>query len=78
MASKPKRCGNCRWWLAGETTATGRVRKQVPGKCRYEIVEPLMPMCVARPVYINKSAAWFDDDGTDCPCHERKEIDDAN
>ena len=69
-----QRCGTCRWWKCREYTPTGRPKRDTPGMCLYEIVLPKMPSCVGEFTNIPKRAAWIDD-GTRCPCYERKERD---
>jgi hypothetical protein len=69
-----QRCGTCRWWRTTEYTPTGRPKRSEPGRCIYQIVLPQMPSCVREAVRIPRTAAWIND-GTDCPCYERKERD---
>ena len=62
MSTEPQCCGECRWY---------RPRTDRLGECDFPISVPL-PACVEA----LHSMMWADE-GTDCPCFERKEISNA-
>lgn len=71
MSDEPKRCGNCRWWEPRYREPTGRPRRK-SGRCDYQVEMPVLPECVIVPVRLPTKSVWYMD-GTNCPCHERKD-----
>ena len=59
-----KVCKHAEW----EYTATGRIKRNVAGRCMYEVVWPKVPFC-QDPPSDHRTAIW-PDTGEDCPCCE--------
>jgi hypothetical protein len=59
-------CVTC-FWAKWEYTATFKIKKNVAGRCSYEIKMPTLPICVPQPINIHKQAIW--PDYKNCPCY---------
>ena len=62
MSDEKKCCNNCRWFALREKSVIGY------GECKYPVSMLPQELRYSGRVSINK------DDGTDCPCFERKEV----
>ena len=62
-------CKTCKY-AEFPRTVTGRIQRNMPGKCTYEVKLPQLPASV--PVrYMSRMAIWFDS-GANCPTYEKR------
>lgn len=72
-----KDCRDCKWaeWQM-KGNLKPRIDTSVSGRCRYEVVAPVLPRCSTLQMYQlgGKMAIWHKKPYTDCPAWELKEL----
>jgi len=61
-------CKDC-VWATWQRTRTGRIKKDMAGRCTYIVELPPLPYAMLRP-NLGKKYIWTDS-GESCPCYEQ-------